>query len=85
MEHYARIWCQDCTGEDFMGCFEGSTELLGPFATVKEADKAGYEHTKDCGPWYWEVTTSDPEKSSEQPSTASETSACSSDDPPESD
>jgi hypothetical protein len=31
------------------------------------------------------ATTSDPERSSERPSTASETSACSSDDPPESD
>jgi hypothetical protein len=48
-----------------MGCFDGGSDLLygkgadwetvREFATVEEAEAAGWEATKDCGPWEFDV------------------------------
>ena len=44
------VWCPDCCGEDYQGCFEGGSELLTDdiltgkprvFATREEAEAAG--------------------------------------------
>jgi hypothetical protein len=40
---YAVVWCPDCNGVDFEGCFGGGFERLGPFDTHAEADRAGSE------------------------------------------
>jgi hypothetical protein len=59
-----KVWCRDCTGQDDMGCFDGGTEILHErkapfalreFATLEEAKAAGWEETKDCGPWEFDV------------------------------
>ena len=59
-----RLWCRDCTGEDNKGCFDGGTELLSDtqppfcvrtFDTLHAAVDAGYEATRDCGPWEFDV------------------------------
>jgi hypothetical protein len=78
-----RIWCRDCTGQDDMGCFEGGSDLLHEmkhpftlreFATLEEAKDAGWEETKDCGPWEFDVEQ-DGEKvfESVEPMTAGDT------------
>jgi hypothetical protein len=36
----AIVWCPDCNGVDFDGCFDGDLEKLGPFATSDEAAQA---------------------------------------------
>jgi hypothetical protein len=38
---YAIVWCPDCNGVDFEGCFDGGVEEFGPFDTHEEADKEG--------------------------------------------
>lgn len=42
--YYAIIWCPDCNGVDFEGCFDGGVEMLGPFTTYEEADLVGAEY-----------------------------------------
>jgi hypothetical protein len=41
MSFYAIVWCPDCNGVDFEGCFDGGVEEFGPFDTHEEADKEG--------------------------------------------
>ena len=56
-----RVWCPDCSGVDYQGCFDGFDYLSEEtFATYEEADKAGDEYTKK---WIWEyeVTEADNE------------------------
>lgn len=56
MKYRVRVSCSDCTGEDPLGCFEGGTEVLEEsFASRAEAQRAGEDYTKDCGPWDFEV------------------------------
>lgn len=52
--YYAVVWCPDCNGVDFQGCFDGSVERLGPFDTREEADRAGQEMVGD-NIWKFEV------------------------------
>jgi len=48
------IWCPDCTGVDFEGCFDGGIERLGPFATREAAKAAGDKYTRD-GIWQFDI------------------------------
>jgi len=43
-----------------MGCFDGGSEIEGPFETFEQANEYGYEFTKNCGPWDWEVLDESP-------------------------
>jgi hypothetical protein len=43
--YYTVVWCPDCNGIDFQGCFDGDVERLGPFSTRDEADRAGRDLT----------------------------------------
>lgn len=46
MRYHYRLWCSDCCGEDYRGCFDGGTETDGtPYDTPQEANKAGWEAT----------------------------------------
>jgi hypothetical protein len=42
-KYYAIVWCPDCNGVDFDGCFDGGVERLGPFESPVEANEAGAE------------------------------------------
>jgi hypothetical protein len=46
-KYIAVVWCPDCNGVDFQGCFDGGVERHGPFATREEAERAGEEATRD--------------------------------------
>lgn len=68
MAFRVRLWCRDCTGVDPKGCFGGGTELVttgeppydvADFATLREAVDEGYKLTRDCGPWEFDVETTD--------------------------
>lgn len=59
MKYRVRIFCPDCTGDDYQGCFDGGTELLcgpgiddGPieFDTKEEAESAGAD---ECAKSIW--------------------------------
>lgn len=42
-----RVWCPDCTGVDFQGCFEGGDDLSEEtYATHEEAEAAGHESVR---------------------------------------
>jgi hypothetical protein len=50
------VWCPDCNGEDYQGCFDGTYEVLADdfhpygrrvFATHEEAEAAGNEYVKN--------------------------------------
>ncbi len=63
-----RVWCPDCCGEDFQGCFEGGSEVLHEmkveggkftypdllFPTKAEAEKAGGDYTSHSI-WQYEI------------------------------
>ena len=53
------ISCDDCTGVDDQGCFDGGVERLGPFMTKEEADAASNQAWKDAkgAPWSFEVVS----------------------------
>lgn len=58
MSFYIEIYCADCTGEDFQGCFEGSSEQLPERYETKEAAELAaieYLNKADCGPWRSQV------------------------------
>ena len=56
MSWRVKLWCGSCVGEDPMGCFEGGSEVQDErYATRAEAEAAGEEKTKDCGPWVFDV------------------------------
>lgn len=49
------LWCRDCNGYDFQGCFDGGSELQEEvYPTITEAIKAGYKET-DGPPWEFEI------------------------------
>lgn len=55
MKYRYRLWCPDCLGEDFQGCFDGRVkddEEL--FDTHEEALDAGYDATSRTI-WEFEV------------------------------
>ncbi len=54
MKYYYQLWCPDCRGEDYQGCFGGGTETIGPYDTPQEANKAGWNDTLD-GIWEYQV------------------------------
>ena len=71
MSFRVRLWCRDCTGSDDRGCFDGGTEIVSEpsnwqtvkrFTTLREAVDAGYEETRDCGPWEFDVLADDDEE-----------------------
>ncbi len=42
MKYFYRIWCPDCRGEDYEGCFGGGIETNHtPYDTPQEAAAAG--------------------------------------------
>jgi len=50
-----RIWCKKCSGVP-EGCFGGGTaESKKTFETPELADEDGYDATKKCAPWMYEV------------------------------
>jgi hypothetical protein len=56
-----KLWCPDCCGEDFQGCFEGGTEILSDrdgepniFATRETAEEIGELEVYDTI-WKFEV------------------------------
>ena len=49
------VWCPDCNGVDFEGCFDGGVERHGPFATREEAERAGEGAVGDSI-WAYEIT-----------------------------
>jgi hypothetical protein len=64
MSYRVRLWCRDCTGEDPQGCFDGGSELLesplgvvADYGTEEEAEAAGRQAVRNCGPWEYEVVT----------------------------
>lgn len=52
--YYAVVWCPDCNGVDFEGCFDGGVERLGPFESGEAADRAGAEMAAQSI-WRYEV------------------------------
>lgn len=50
------VWCEECTGEDYEGCFDGSTMTLGPFNSEKEAEEAAEKYIKSSI-WKYEIQT----------------------------
>ena len=66
-----RVWlfCHDCTGVDYQGCFGGGSEerFLDadgnsdsedhgiPIESLEVAEKIGWQSVRDCGPWHFEV------------------------------
>ena len=69
--YQVRISCSDCTNQDPQGCFDGDTELLVEewpnetvklFSTKEEAEHAGYDATRDCGPWTFDIEEFEEEK-----------------------
>jgi hypothetical protein len=55
-----RVWCDDCTGEDPEGCFDGSTHLSEEtFDTWDKANNAGAGYVHDVAPWDYCVTDED--------------------------
>lgn len=56
MPFYAVVWCSDCNGVDFEGCFDGDVERHGPFDTSAAADEVGKSVADMCpGIWKYEV------------------------------
>lgn len=51
------VWCLDCAGEDFEGCFEGGTEILDEFfSTPDEAIEQGWKRQPNAThPWRFRV------------------------------
>ena len=47
------VWCPDCTGQDFDGCFDGGVETK-EFPSREDAERAGDAATRDCI-WEYEV------------------------------
>lgn len=54
VKYYAVIWCPDCNGVNFYGCFDGGVERLGPFNTYAEAELAGVEFSA-LSIWKYEI------------------------------
>jgi hypothetical protein len=54
VKYNAVIWCPDCNGVNFQGCFDGGVERLGPFDTYEEADLVGSEFA-GLSIWRYEV------------------------------
>lgn len=46
MTYKVVIWCPDCTGQDFEGCFDGGTEWE-TFNTLREAEIFVEKRTRD--------------------------------------
>jgi len=68
MMYRVRIYCDDCYGDDPLGCFDGGTQLLcdaAPpyetfvFANLDAARKAGADRVRNCSPWRYEVIDED--------------------------
>lgn len=53
-EAYVVVWCPDCNGVDFQGCFDGGVQRHGPFETREEATRVGEEMVKGSN-WLFEV------------------------------
>ena len=53
LEWFVKVWCCDCIGEDPLGCFDGGSEIIGPFKSREEAVIAC--ETLDGPPWDFEV------------------------------
>ena len=65
------IYCTDCTGIDYMGCFDGGTRFLlekkSPdaalkfveFDTIEAAEKRGWDEVMDCSPWQFYIRDED--------------------------
>lgn len=51
-----QIWCDDCLGEDYQGCFDGLVETSeDSFATEAEAEAAAEKHVGQQGLWEYQV------------------------------
>ena len=69
MSYCVRLYCRDCTGTDFQGCFGGGTGWLyadknihAPIALFDDMDAAkdaGWNATDDAGPWEFEIVDLD--------------------------
>ena len=55
MKYYYRLWCPDCCGQDYEGCFDGRIETSPtPYNTPQEANEAGQNETRGFI-WKYEV------------------------------
>jgi hypothetical protein len=51
-----RIWCRDCRGIDFQGCFDGEyKESEESYETRELAVRFAKEVISHCGQWEYEV------------------------------
>lgn len=50
------VWCQDCCGEDFYGCFEGGSEKAEEtFSSIEAAIAHGQGISLQQHPWKFRV------------------------------
>lgn len=49
------VYCEDCTGSDEMGCFDGGTKEIGDYPTLDAAKEAGWPEVDACSPWQFRV------------------------------
>ena len=66
MSYLVEVWCGDCRHEDPLGCFDGGSEWITgeglgskseavEFKTREEAEDAGDEQVRNCGPWRYTI------------------------------
>ncbi len=56
MRYYLRVWCRDCFGVDYQGCFNGGDEIR-EYATQEDRDADIRAIEKDGVPWEVEMLT----------------------------
>jgi len=67
MHYEVVIFCHDCTGEDYDGCFDGGTETIDrdPYdesviTDLIRANNIGWDTVDNVGPWdFWVNEISD--------------------------
>jgi hypothetical protein len=56
MKYKVEIWCNDCTGTDPMGCFDGGSEFVDKeFESEEDAVEHGWNEIENVGPWEFRV------------------------------
>lgn len=61
MKYKYIVWCPDCYGVDFLGCFDGGEyESEEVFDTYEDAEKAAKEFVKDSI-WEYKIVEVDEE------------------------
>ena len=51
----AVVWCTDCNGVDFQGCFDGGVERLEQSDTPEEAEQAAISYIDGQSLWKYEI------------------------------